>query len=434
MLDACGVAQPDDLFAHLPDAVRLKRPLEISPGISEYEIVEYFRDRAAENGVEYTSFLGAGVYRHYRPVLVDTVVSRGEFLTSYTPYQAEISQGTLTTIFEFQTMLCQLTGMDVANASMYDGSTAAPEAAMMAVRATGKRRVLIANSVHPEYREVLRTYARYQGMPLAEFGYAPDAGTIDLDDLERKMDGFTGAVIVQSPNFFGVIERVKAAAEIAHRRGALLIVLFTEAVALGILEPPVDADIVAGELQSFAITPSYGGPYAGIIAAKEKLVRQMPGRLVGQTVDSNGKRAFCLTLSTREQHIRREKATSNICTNQALIALMATVFMTVYGKRGLRELAEQNLAKAHYLAGKLKPRFGGKFFNEFVARVPEEANQALLKKRIIGGLPLGRFYPELADSMLLCTTEMARRADMDLLAEIVRQISDLPTKKEEVLA
>jgi glycine dehydrogenase subunit 1 len=317
---------------------------------------------------------------------------------------------------------------------MYDGSTAAPEAAMMAVRATGKGRVLIAKSVHPEYREVLRTYARYQGMPLAEFGYAPDAGTIDLDDLERKMDGFTGAVIVQSPNFFGVIERVKAAAEIAHRRGALLIVLFTEAVALGILEPPADADIVAGELQSFAITPSYGGPYAGIIAAKEKLVRQMPGRLVGQTVDSNGKRAFCLTLSTREQHIRREKATSNICTNQALIALMATVFMTVYGKRGLRELAEQNLAKAHYLAGKLKPRFGGKFFNEFVARVPEEANQALLKKRIIGGLPLGRFYPELADSMLLCTTEMARRADMDLLAQIVRQISDLPTKKEEVLA
>ena len=434
MLDACGVAHPDDLFAHLPDAVRLKRPLEISPGISEYEIVEYFRDRAAENGVGYASFLGAGVYRHYRPVLVDTVVSRGEFLTSYTPYQAEISQGTLTTIFEFQTMLCQLTGMDVANASMYDGSTAAPEAAMMAVRATGKGRVLIAKSVHPEYREVLRTYARYQGMPLAEFGYAPDAGTIDLDDLERKMDGFTGAVFVQSPNFFGVIEQVKAAAEIAHRRGALLIVLFTEAVALGILEPPADADIVAGELQSFAITPSYGGPYAGIIAAKEKLVRQMPGRLVGQTVDSNGKRAFCLTLSTREQHIRREKATSNICTNQALIALMATVFMTVYGKRGLRELAEQNLAKAHYLAGKLKPRFGGKFFNEFVARVPEEANQALLKKKIIGGLSLGRFYPELADSMLLCTTEMARRADMDLLAEIVRQISDLPTKKEEVLA
>jgi glycine dehydrogenase subunit 1 len=235
------------------------------------------------------------------------------------------------------------------------------------------------------------------------------------------MDGLTGAVIVQSPNFFGVVDRVKEAAEIAHRRGALLIVVFTEAVSLGILQPPAEADIVAGELQSFAIAPSYGGPYAGIIATREKYVRQTPGRLVGQTVDTHGNRAFCLTLATREQHIRREKATSNICTNQALLALMASVFMTVYGKRGMRELAEQNLAKAHYLAGRLKPRFCGKFFNEFVARVegktPEQVNKALLKKKIIGGLPLGRFYPELADSMLLCATEMARRADMDAIAE-----------------
>ena len=234
------------------------------------------------------------------------------------------------------------------------------------------------------------------------------------------MDDLTGAVIIQSPNFFGIVEQVKAAAEIAHRHGALLVVVFTEAVSLGLLEPPADADIVAGELQSFAISPSYGGPYAGIIATKEKYIRQMPGRLVGQTTDSRGNRAFCLTLSTREQHIRREKATSNICTNQALIALMATVFMTVYGKQGLRELAEQNLAKAHYLAGKLKPRFSGKFFNEFVVRAegksPEEINKALLKKKIIGGLPLGRFYPELADSMLLCATEMTRRADMDAVA------------------
>ncbi|MGO9258594.1 MAG: aminomethyl-transferring glycine dehydrogenase subunit GcvPA [Bryobacteraceae bacterium] len=421
MLDACGVAHADELFAHLPEAVRLKRPLALDPGISEYEIVQYFRDRAAENANGYASFLGAGVYRHYRPVLVDTVVSRGEFLTSYTPYQAEISQGTLTAIFEFQTMLCQLTGMDVANASMYDGSTAVPEAAMMAVRATGKGRVAIARSVHPEYREVLRTYAKNQGMPVAEFGYVPEAGTIDLEDLDRKLDGLTAAVVVQSPNFFGIVDQVKAAAEMAHRRGALLIVVFTEAVSLGILEPPVDADIVAGELQSFAISPSYGGPYAGILAVKEKLIRQMPGRLVGQTTDTHGNRAFCLTLATREQHIRREKATSNICTNQALIALMATVFMTVYGKEGLRELAAQNLAKAHYLSSKLTPRFGGKFFNEFVARVddPEATNRALLKRKIIGGLPLGRFYPELADSMLLCSTEMTSRAEMDALAEVL---------------
>ncbi len=421
MVAACGVENADELFAHLPDAVRLQRPLNLAPGISEYEIVQYFRDRADENANGYASFLGAGVYRHYRPVLVDTVVSRGEFLTSYTPYQAEISQGTLTAIFEFQTMLCQLTGMDVANASMYDGSTAVPEAAMMAVRATGKGRVLIARSVHPEYREVLHTYAKHQGMPVAEFGFVPEAGVIDLEDLDRKMDGLTAAVIVQSPNFFGVVDQVKAAAELAHRRGALLIVLFTEAVSMGIVEPPVDADIVAGELQSFAISPSYGGPYAGILAVKEKLIRQMPGRLVGQSVDTHGNRAFCLTLATREQHIRREKATSNICTNQALIALMATVFMTVYGKEGLRELATQNLAKAHYLASKVAPRFSGKFFNEFVARVddPESANKDLLKKKIIGGVPLGRYYPELADCMLLCATEMNTRAEMDKLAEVM---------------
>jgi glycine dehydrogenase subunit 1 len=422
MLDVCGVSSPEELFAHLPEAVRLNRPLNLAPGISEYEIVQYFRDRAAECATGYASFLGAGVYNHFRPVLVDTVVSRGEFLTSYTPYQAEIAQGTLTTIFEFQTMICQLTGMDVANASMYDGSTAVPEAAMMAVRATGKRRVLVARSVHPEYREVLATYARNQGMPVVEFGYVAESGNLDLEDLERRMDPLTGAVIIQTPNFFGIVEQVKAAAEIAHRHGALLIMVFTEAVSLGLLEPPADADIVAGELQSFAISPSYGGPYAGIIATREKYIRQMPGRLVGETTDSRGHRAFCLTLSTREQHIRREKATSNICTNQALIALMATVFMTVYGKQGLRELAEQNLAKAHYLAGRLKPRFSGKFFNEFVVRAegksPEEINKALLKKKIIGGLPLGRFYPELADSVLLCATEMTKRADMDALAEV----------------
>ena len=431
MLDACGVESAEDLFAHLPEAVRLRRPLDLAPGISEYEIVDYFRERAAENANGYASFLGAGVYRHYRPVLVDTVVSRGEFLTSYTPYQAEISQGTLTTIFEFQTMICQLTGMEVANASMYDGSTAVPEAAMMAARITGRHRALAARSVHPEYREVLRTYALHQGMPVEEFGYAKDSGAIDLEDLERKIDSETAAVIVQSPNFFGAIDDVKAAAEIAHRRGALLVVVFTEAVSLGILEPPADADIVAGELQSFAISPSYGGPYAGIIATREKFVRQIPGRLVGQTVDTRGNRAFCLTLSTREQHIRREKATSNICTNQALIALMANVFMTVYGKVGLRELALQNAAKAHYLAGKLKPAFTGKFFNEFVARCgnPEAVNKALLKKKIIGGLPLGRFYPELADSMLVCATEMTRRADMDELSEALRAPA-----AEEVLA
>jgi len=424
MLEACGVSSPDDLFAHLPAEVRLARPLGLEPGKSEYEVLEYFRARGAENGCGYASFLGAGAYYHYRPVLVDAVASRGEFLTSYTPYQAEISQGTLTAIFEFQTMLCQLTGMDVANASMYDGSTAVPEAAFMAARITGRTGVVAARALHPEYRAVLATYSRNRALAAEEFGYASDTGRLDLDELERKVTDQTAAVIIQSPNFFGVIEDVPAAAEIAHGRGALLIDVFTEAVSLGLLAPPTEADIVAGELQSFAVAPNYGGPYAGALATKERYMRQLPGRLAGKTRDARGNRAFCLTLAAREQHIRREKATSNICTNQALIALMATVFMTVYGKRGLRELAEQNLAKAHYLAARLPRRFSGPFFNEFVVqtgrRCPEAVNQALLERKIIGGLPLGRFYPELANSMLLAVTEMSRREVMDAVAEVLR--------------
>lgn len=422
MLAACGLASEADLYRQLPAEVLLDRPLALERGRSEYEIVDYFRARGAENVTGWPSFLGAGVYYHYRPVLVDVVVSRGEFLTAYTPYQAEISQGTLATIFEFQTMMCQLTGMEVANASMYDGSTAVPEAALMAMRITRRDRVIVARSLHPEYRAVLGTYGKSQGVVIEEFGYDRELGSADLADLESKVDGRTAAVILQRPNFFGVVEEIEPAAELAHRHGALLIVIFSEAVSLGLLEPPRSADIVAGELQSFAISPSYGGPFAGVIATKEQFVRQLPGRLVGQTKDAAGNRAFCLTLSTREQHIRREKATSNICTNQALIALMATVFMTVYGKRGLRELAEQNLAKAHYLAGRLPMRFFGPFFNEFVARTgprpPEEINRRLLERRIIGGLPLGRFYPELADGLLLCATEMTRRQDMDALAEV----------------
>lgn len=421
MLSACGVESIEELFANLPEQVRIRQPLALAPGQSEYEIIDYFRARGAENGEGYVSFLGAGVYSHFRPVLVDTVVSRGEFLTSYTPYQAEISQGTLMAIFEFQTMICQLTGMEVANASMYDGSTAVPEAAMMAVRITRRERVLVSRALHPEYRQVLATMLRRQSIPVDEFAYHRAAGTIDLEDLERKLDGTTAAVIIQSPNFFGVVEDVKRAAELAHSRGALLIFVFAEAVSLGILTPPADADIVAGELQSFAISPSYGGPFAGVIATREKYMRQIPGRLVGETVDSSGRRAYCLTLATREQHIRREKATSNICTNQALIALMATVFMTVYGKQGLRELAVQNLSKAHYLAKDLPLAFGGPFFNEFVVRPknssPAAVNRRLLERKIIGGLELDRFYPDLADCLLLCATEMNRKESMDVARE-----------------
>jgi glycine dehydrogenase subunit 1 len=421
MLDVIGHASMEDLAAHLPPAVRFEKTLAIPPGKSEYEILDYFKARGAENANDYACFLGAGVYNHYRPVLVDTVVSRGEFLTSYTPYQAEISQGTLTSIFEFQSMICQLTGMDVANASMYDASTAVPEAAMMAIRATGRHRVLTARTVHPEYREVLLTYTQHQEIRLDEFAYQAESGLLDMEDLSRKISQETAAVIIQTPNFFGMVENVKETAAIAHAAGALLVVVFSEAVSLGLLEPPRDADIVAGELQSFALPPSYGGPFAGVIACKEKLIRQIPGRLVGETKDANGNRAFCLTLATREQHIRREKATSNICTNQALMALMATVYLSIYGKVGLRELALQNLSKTHYLAGKLTPRFAGPFFNEFVAQADAktvaEINRSLEARKIIGGLPLEKFYPELKNTMLLCCTEMTKRPHMDQVAE-----------------
>jgi glycine dehydrogenase subunit 1 len=316
-------------------------------------------------------------------------------------------------------MVCQLTGMEVANASMYDGSSAVPEAAMMAVRVTRRDKVLIARTVHPEYREVLQTYTRHQGIPVAELRYKK-TGLLDLDDLRKNLDDDVAAVVIQTPNFFGILEQIKEISHIVSSKGALLVVVFAEAVALGLIEPPKEADIVVGELQSFAISPSYGGPYAGIIATREKYIRQLPGRLVGETTDADGHRAFCLTLATREQHIRREKATSNICTNQALLALMATVFMTVYGKEGLRELAEQNLAKAHYLASKLQLEFESPFFNEFVARTngrsPDQINAALAERKILGGLALGRFYPELKDCMLLCATEMNKRQDMDAVA------------------
>ncbi len=421
MLDAIGLHTAEELVSYLPPDVRFNRDLAIPDGKSEFEIVDYFKSLAAKTESNLPSFLGAGVYHHYRPVLVDTIVSRGEFLTSYTPYQAEISQGTLTTIFEFQTMVCQLTGMEVANASMYDGSSAVPEAAMMAVRITKRDKILVARTVHPEYREVLATYTKYQGIPVQELSYSQN-GLLDLDQLRQHVDDGVAAVILQSPNFFGLLEQVNVIAPIVRAKGALLIVVFTEAVALGIMEPPREADIVVGELQSFAISPSYGGPYVGIIATREQYMRQIPGRLVGETTDANGNRAFCLTLATREQHIRREKATSNICTNQALLALMATVYMSVFGKEGLRELAEQNLAKAHYLADKLPLVFDSPFFNEFVvstgSKSPGEINAALLQQNIVGGLALGRFYPELSNAMLLCATEMNKRQDMDALASV----------------
>ena len=426
MLRQIGADSIDDLFSVIPDEYRLARDLEIPRQMGESEIVDYFKAAAARNANGYTSFLGAGSYRHYRPVVVDSLVQRGEFLTSYTPYQAEITQGTLQAIFEFQTMICELTGMDIANASMYDGSTGAAEAVMMAIRVTGRDDVLVARTAHPEYREVMHTYAQHQGHDAHEVGYGPD-GRIDLAALEQAVTEETACVLVQSPNFFGAIEDIPAIAEIAHKKGALLVVSIAEAVSLGIVRPPVEADIVSMEAQSFGVALSYGGPYCGVLAAKEKYLRQMPGRLVGETKDTQGRRGFVLTLSTREQHIRREKATSNICANQALVALMATIYMTVYGKQGIRELATQNLAKAKYAAdtigkqGKLlferTPRF-----HEFVLQTEEPAahlNARLLEKKIIGGLPLSKWYPELGNATLWCATELTTKDQIDAAAAVV---------------
>ncbi len=429
MLAEIGAKSIDDLFAIIPEEYRLTGDLNVPRQHAESEIIDYFRAAGDMNATGYASFLGAGAYRHYRPVIIDSLVQRGEFLTSYTPYQAEITQGTLQAIFEFQTMIAELTGMDVANASMYDGSTGAAEAVMMAVRITGRHKAVVARTVHPEYREVLATYAKHQGIEKAPVGYEHETGRVDLAALDAAITSETAAVLVQSPNFFGVVEDIPAIAAIAHAKGALLIVSIAEAVSLGAVRPPVEADIVTMEAQSFGVALSYGGPFCGVIAAKEQYVRQMPGRLVGQTVDSSGYRGFVLTLATREQHIRREKATSNICTNQALVALMATIFLTVYGKEGIRELAEHNMAKAAYAAKTLGATPGAKLlfnhaphFHEFVLKTDEAPavwNKRLMNSKIVGGIDLSRWYPELEHATLWCATEVITRENIDTAARVL---------------
>jgi glycine dehydrogenase subunit 1 len=438
MLKAIGVPSVDGLFAPIPAEYRLERDLKVPRQMAESEIVDWFGERSRENGDGYATFLGAGAYYHYRPVIIDSLISRGEFLTAYTPYQAEISQGTLQSIFEFQTMICELTGMEVANASMYDGSTAVAEAVMMSARLTGRRSVVIARSLHPEYREVLGTYAHHQAMPLGLARF-DDSGRLDLKALENSVKQDTACVLIQSPNFFGTIEDVDAIAEIAHKQGAMLVVAIAEAVSLGIVEPPRQADIIAMEAQSFGVPLGFGGPYCGVIATREQYVRQMPGRLVGQTTDRNGKRGFVLTLATREQHIRRERATSNICTNQALVALMANIFMTVYGKVGLRELAKQNLAKTAYAVSQFAKHAKVLFdhaprFNEFVVQTSEDAfavNGRILGHKIVGGLPLKKFYPELGNASLWCCTEMTTRSATDTAAGLIAQSEQSLSSEKE---
>jgi len=432
MLDAIGVRSSEELFADIPSRLRLKRGLNLPPPLSETGLMKHMRALANRNADvdRYSSFLGAGAYNHLVPATVSHLVFRAEFYTAYTPYQPEISQGTLQAIYEYQTLICQLTGMEIANASMYDGSSALAEAVLMAHRINGRTEVLMPRAVHPEYRMVCRTYASKLGLRLHELPYT-DKGATDLKQVKAGLSQRTSCVVIQSPNFFGGLEMLDEMAEAAHAVGALLIVCVPEPVSFGIIRSPGEcgADIVVGEGQSFGNALNFGGPYLGFFATKEAYLRSMPGRLVGQTEDKEGRTGYVLTLSTREQHIRREKATSNICTNEGLCALTATVHLSLLGRTGLRELALLNLRKSAYAKeaiAKLRGyelRFSGPTFNEFVVRAkkrtPAKVNRALLGKKIIGGLELGRFYPELSDCLLICVTEQNSREEIDALCKIM---------------
>lgn len=429
MLDAIGLESAAELFSSIPEDLRMRRPLNTSEALSELELLTRFEQMAARNvGAQRTSFLGGGAYSHYIPTIVDHILTRSEFFTAYTPYQPEISQGTLQTIFEFQTLVCQLTGMEVANASMYDGSTALAEAVLMAERVTRRAKVITSAAVHPQYLEVVKTYVQHAGIDLdvAEFDHKTGQAGASLSD---SIDEQTAAVVVQSPNFFGSIEELSTLANAAHAKGALLVVAITEAISLGLLQSPgaCGADIVIAEGQSFGVPLSFGGPYLGLFATREKYARQIPGRLVGEAFDNQGRRGFVLTLATREQHIRREKATSNICTNEGLIALAATVYLETMGRRGIQEVALQCLQKAAYAAKQISRLqgfslpFNAPRFNEFVVRAPVDARELLARlsseKAIDGGLALSRFLPDHTNDFLICVTEINTREQIDALVD-----------------
>ncbi len=422
MLEFVGLSNADELFRSIPQDVQLGRALNVTDPLAESEVIAAMEGMAAKNtATTKPSFLGAGVYSHFSPTIVDHLIQRSEFFTSYTPYQPEISQGTLQYIFEFQTLVCQLTGMEVANASMYDGSTAMAEAYLMAQRVTRRDKIVVATSVHPEYREVARTYTQHGSADIVEAAYNTETGRLaDTSALDDK----TAALVIQSPNFFGCIEDVRALADAAHAVGALLVVVVTEAISFGMLKTPGEcgADIVVGEGQSWGVPASFGGPHLGLFATQEKYVRQMPGRLCGIAYDKNGNRGFVLTLSTREQHIRREKATSNICTNQGLIALAATIYMEAMGKKGLQEVAEQNAQKAAYAKSQIAAiegysiPFSSPTFNEFVVRGPRPAIEILesvREKGVVGGLALSKYYGGHENDFLVCVTETNSREQID---------------------
>ncbi len=424
MLAVVGLNNADELFRSIPKEVQLGRALNVTEPLAESEVIAAMEMMAAKNtAAAKPSFLGAGVYSHFSPTVVDHLIQRSEFFTSYTPYQPEISQGTLQYIFEFQTLVCQLTGMEVANASMYDGSTAMAEAYLMAQRVTRRNKIVVASSVHPEYREVARTYTQHGDADIVTINF--DEGTGRISDLSA-LDDKTAALVVQSPNFFGCVEDLTTLADAAHAVGALLVVVVTEAISFGVLKSPGEcgADIVVGEGQSWGVPMSFGGPHLGLFATQDKFVRQMPGRLCGVAYDKNGNRGFVLTLSTREQHIRREKATSNICTNQGLIALAATIYMETMGKKGLQEVAMQNAQKAAYAKQQIRAvdgfsiPFSSPTFNEFVVRGSRPATEILesvREKDIVGGLALSKYYEGHDNDLLVCVTETNTREQIDSL-------------------
>ncbi len=433
MLETIGVASMDELFADIPAALRAKASPEIGDPQSELEVRRAMSRLSVKNlhSGSTPSFLGAGSYDHYIPAVVPAIVSRGEFATAYTPYQAETSQGTLQVIYEFQTLLCQLTGMEMANASMYDGATALAEAVIMAAAVTKRNRVLRPRALSPFYRRVVETYTQALPYSLDEVPYQD--GLTDVSAVEDLLDDQTAAVVIQQPNFFGGVEDVRALADAAHAKGALLIVVFNP-ISLGMLPSPgeCDADIAVGEGQPLGISQQFGGPGVGLFCCRQKFVRFAPGRLVGITSDDKGKQGFTLTLQTREQHIRREKATSNICTNQALCALTATVYLSALGPRGLQTAASQSFHKAHYLANQLSQLdgcelvFNSPFFHEFAVRLPlpaREVNAALREKNIIGGYSLAEQYSELENTMLFCCTEMRTKDEMDELVGALQSLS-----------
>lgn len=424
MLAKIGISSVDELFCSIPDDLKVKQKLDVPEALTEPELTRQIEEIANQNSYHhFLSFLGAGAYSHVIPSVVDYLSSRGEFISPYTPYQPEVSQGTLQIIFEFQTLICQLTGMDIANASLYDGASGAAEAALMAHRLKSRPKILVAKSVHPQYREVIQTYSRNLDLSVEEIEYS-DRGEVDFEDLNKKLDEDTSAVLIQSPNFFGVIENIANISVLTHKHQALSVVVVAEPVSFGILEAPgnLGADIVSGEGQSFGLHLSFGGPYLGFMACQKEFLRQFPGRIAGETKDVDGKRGFVLTLSTREQHIRRERATSNICTNQAWCALRATIFLELLGKKGLKELAWQNIQKANYARDKItqikgvKPRFRGACFNEFILEFKNswaDIDTFLQEKGIIGGLSVEESYPELANCVLVCVTESHKKEDID---------------------